>query len=148
MWLLAAAPEQSVSLLQRRLRPISRADAWRTEQLIAALDSADASIREQAARQLEALQEAAAGPLRQALARKPTLEVRRRITTLVGKLEEPGRSGEGLRALRAVEVLEQIGTPDAQVVLRALAKGLPEARLTQEAKASLERLAKRLAAKP
>jgi hypothetical protein len=36
-----------------------------------------------------------------------------------------------------------IGTPEAQVVLKTLAKGAPDSRLTQEAAASLERLAKR-----
>jgi hypothetical protein len=45
--------------------------------------------------------------------------------------------------VRAIEVLEHIGTPDANELLQTLATGAPEARLTQEAKASLERLAKR-----
>ena len=48
-----------------------------------------------------------------------------------------------LRGLRALHALEQIGTPDAQEQLRKLAGGAPEARLTREAKASLDRLAKR-----
>jgi hypothetical protein len=39
-----------------------------------------------------------------------------------------------------VVVLEQIGTPEAQKVLGALSRGVPGARLTREAKASLERL--------
>jgi hypothetical protein len=43
--------------------------------------------------------------------------------------------------------LEYLGTPAAERLLRSLAKGMPEARLTQEAKASLERLGRR-AAKP
>lgn len=51
--------------------------------------------------------------------------------------------GEHLQALRAVEVLEWIGTPQAQEILRALAAGAPGARLTQEASASLQRLAGR-----
>ena len=61
---------------------------------------------------------------------------------------DPSQSGEILQALRAVEVLEYIGTPEAHRVLQALAQGVPEVRLTVEAKASLERLARRPAATP
>jgi hypothetical protein len=50
--------------------------------------------------------------------------------------------------MRAVEVLEHIGTPDAREVLEKLTRGDPSARLTQEAKASLERLAKWQSSKP
>ena len=48
--------------------------------------------------------------------------------------------------LRAIEVLEHIGTAEARQVLKSLANGAPEARRTREAKSSLERLAKRTAA--
>ena len=48
---------------------------------------------------------------------------------------------EQLRSLRALESLEYVGTPDAQRVLKRLAEGVPGARLTQDARASLERLA-------
>lgn len=47
-----------------------------------------------------------------------------------------------LRSLRTIEVLEHIGTPDAQQVLKIAASGAPQARLTREAKATLEHLAK------
>ncbi len=50
--------------------------------------------------------------------------------------------------LRALEVLEHIGTAEARSLLEDLAKGVPEARLTREAKASLTRLAKRPVRKP
>jgi hypothetical protein len=45
-------------------------------------------------------------------------------------------------------VLEHIGTTQAQDLLKKLAQGAPEARLTQEAKASLERLTKRASGSP
>jgi hypothetical protein len=45
-------------------------------------------------------------------------------------------------------VLEQAGTAAARQVLEELARGAPESRLTQEAKASLERVARRPAPAP
>ena len=45
-----------------------------------------------------------------------------------------------LRTMRAVEILEHIATPAARDLLAEWAKGAPGARLTEEAKASLERL--------
>ena len=55
---------------------------------------------------------------------------------------EPPEAGHQQRALRA---LEQMGSLDARHLLQRLAQGAPEARLTLEAKASLERLSKRAA---
>jgi hypothetical protein len=48
-----------------------------------------------------------------------------------------------LRGLRAVAVLEHIGTPEAKQLLVNLSEGAPEARLTREAKAALGRLVRR-----
>ena len=47
-----------------------------------------------------------------------------------------------LQDIRSVEVIEHLGTAPARQLLRELAKGMPEARLTREAKAALARLAK------
>jgi hypothetical protein len=44
---------------------------------------------------------------------------------------------------RAVELPEAIGTPEARELLDRLARGAPEASLTQKAKAALARLARR-----
>ena len=50
-----------------------------------------------------------------------------------------------LRVLRAVEVLERFGTPEARQVLEVLALGAPEMQPTHEARASLERLTRQAA---
>ncbi|HKB38490.1 MAG TPA: hypothetical protein VKD72_18755 [Gemmataceae bacterium] len=71
-----------------------------------------------------------------------TAEAHRRLTALLRWLRRPVADPETLRALRAVAVLEDVGTPPARKVLEALAKGSVEARLTQEAKAALARLAR------
>ena len=45
-----------------------------------------------------------------------------------------------LQQLRGVEALERIGTPEARRLLRELAQGAPEGRVTREAKLALHRL--------
>ena len=55
---------------------------------------------------------------------------------------------ERVRAVRAIEVLEQVETPEARLLLQTLAGGAPEAVVTREARASLERLTRRAAAGP
>jgi hypothetical protein len=80
--------------------------------------------------------------LRAALKASPSAEQKKRIGEILDSLNcEP--SGTALRQLRAVEVLELIGNDAARELLGALAKGESEARLTREAQATLERLARR-----
>jgi len=116
--------------------------------LIAELDGEHFGAREEAQQALEGLGELAAPALQKALERRPSLEVRRRVERLLQKLEGPVTALEQLRHLRSIEVLEHIGTPAARQVLEGLANGAPEARLTREAKASLQRLTKRPVARP
>jgi hypothetical protein len=52
----------------------------------------------------------------------------------------PHLSGEKLRAIGGVEVLEYFGTAEATQRLETLAKGAPGSRLTEAAKAALARL--------
>ena len=61
---------------------------------------------------------------------------------LLERLDGPVIGADDLRMLRAIEVLERIGTPEAKELLGRLAKGAPGARLTAEAKGSLARLTK------
>jgi hypothetical protein len=56
-----------------------------------------------------------------------------------------GGRGELFRAQRALLVLEQVGSPAARACLRRLAGGAPSARLTREARATLDRLQRRAA---
>jgi hypothetical protein len=115
--------------------------------LIAGLDSSQFQERERASRELADLEEVAEPALEAALKAAPSPETRRRIGALLAA-PRVVRSPAKLRHLRAVEVLEHVNTLEARHVIESLSQGAPEARLTQEAKASLERLAKRQAAKP
>jgi WD40 repeat protein len=145
--LLSSVPAQSVPLLHERLRPAAPPDAEKVAKLVADLDSAQFTVREKATKELEALDELAGPFLRKALEGEPPPELRKRARELLDCIEAGGFSAEGLRARRALEVLERLGTPEARQVLQTLTKGVAEARLTQGAKESLERLTKR-AAKP
>jgi WD40 repeat protein len=144
---LLGTGEQIVPFLKVRLRPAMHIDPKRIDRLLADLDSEKFAVRAKAVGELEEMGDATEPALRKLLAGKPSFEVRRRAEELLGKLD-PARSPEQLRGVRALEVLEGVGTTEAKKVLTELAKGAPEARLTREAKATLERLAKRSMAKP
>jgi WD40 repeat protein len=142
---LAAAPASAVPFLKEKLVPLPPVDEKRLARLVADLDSPSFSDRTRAAKELEKLGELAAGHLQKALASKPSLEMSRRVEAL---LEKQGHASwhpdpDRVRVLRALEVLEFIGTPEARQVLERLAVGAPEARPTWEAKAAVERLARR-----
>ena len=78
-----------------------------------------------------------------ASADQKSAERRRRAELLLIKLAGPLTLPDRLREVRAIEVMEQIGSPEARELLQVLAKGAPGAGLTEEAKASLERLSRK-----
>jgi RNA polymerase sigma factor (sigma-70 family) len=145
-WALAAAPEEALPLLKERLRPARATDQQRLRRLLADLDSDQFEVRQEAQAALEGLSDLDGPALRQVLANRPTPEVRRRVEAVLDRLRGPVTLPEALRSLRAVAVLEDIATPPARQVLEDVAAGAPGARLTQEAKASLQRLTRRLPA--
>jgi HEAT repeat protein len=141
IWDLALAGQSAAPYLGERLRPVPAADAGNIAQWINDLDADDFATRRAASRELERLGELAVPALRKALEGTPSPELRRQATRLVENLA--GLSGERLRQIRAIEALEYMGTPEARQIIEKLAEGAPEARLTHEAKAALQRLARR-----
>jgi WD40 repeat protein len=138
---LAGAGKRAIDFLADRLQPVAKLDKQKVARLIAALDGSPRKAREQATRELKELGELAVPALRKALADKPSLELRLRLTELLERLEQPVLpAGPVLRGVRAVAVLEQAGGPEAEKLLRRLAEGAAEARLTQDASSALQRL--------
>jgi hypothetical protein len=143
---LAAASEQTPRLIARRLRPaplVTREQQARIERLIADLENRRYAVRRAAARELEEMNELAEPFMQKKLASLPSLELYRRVQSLLKKWERQDPGPRQLRDLRALEVLERIGTPQAVRVLKTLARGAPPARLTHEARAALGRLGDR-----
>src|SRR5262249_4989101 len=138
IWELCAGPGEAVALLGKKLRPVEGLPTREFERWVADLDTKRFTVREKAVREMDAACDRAELALRKALADgKPTLELRRRIEHLLARLSPA--SPEVLRLLRALEVLENIGTPEARKLLEKLAGGVSGARLTREAKAALAR---------
>jgi WD40 repeat protein len=140
IWQLVRHPQQALPFLQEVLQPAVAMTSEQLARLVADLDHEQLKVREKATRVLEDLGAEAEAALVQGLHGQPTLEMRRRLEKLLALVHD-GRPPAGqLRGLRAVEVLEHIGTAAARRLLQDLAGGAPMARLTHEARAALERL--------
>jgi WD40 repeat protein len=137
---LALSPQEAIAFMKDKLRRAEPADAQRLRRLLSDLDSNDFAVRARAQANLEELGDLAEPALRKALADQPTLEFRRRVEQTLQALRGPVARPDLLRPLRAVAVLEDIGLPMSSALLEELASGAAESRLTQEARASLERL--------
>jgi hypothetical protein len=136
---LIAVPQQAVPLLRERLLE-QVVTGERVKQLVADLDADTFKVRQRASQELAALGKAAEAALRQAQTRAPSAEAARRLEKLLARLDQPGLSAPALAGLRAVEVLEHIGTYDAQKLLATLQMKSGDARLRREAGESLRRL--------
>lgn len=141
IWSLAAVPELSVPYLQKQLKSTSPLSEEQISKLIAEFNHDEFARRDKATEELEKIGQSAEPALRKALSGKLSEEARQRSKTLLDKLE--ALSQEHLQLLRAVEVLEHIGTKEAKAVLESFAKDSPRNRCRAEAKAAIERLSRR-----
>ncbi len=140
---LAADGEYSVAYLKDRLRPAVDEDGATARAFLPDLNADDFPVRERATDRLKTLGYDARSFVLTALLDEPPPEARRRLTSILSSPELTKYSTETIRKVRAVQTLEQIGTPEAKTLLKILADGTPEARQTQQARAALERHAAR-----
>jgi hypothetical protein len=139
---LGAAPGDAVTLLRERLQAAGGGEPPTKEQIakwIKDLDDDDFDVREKASVALAEAGKAVEKDLTKALENTKSTEVTQRIQRLLEKLAEREESKAILRPLRALEVLERIGTPEAREIVKKLAGGKADAPLTVAAKATLER---------
>ena len=137
---LLAHPEATVKWIGAQIKPASAVDTVLIARLIDGLDSPSFKERQKATVALEELGELPERQLRQLLSGKPSLETRRRAELLLEKSENAPLSAEQQRLVRAMAVLEWLGSGEAQALLATLAKGAPESRMTQLAQAALDRM--------
>jgi hypothetical protein len=136
---MAAAPKEAVALVKERLKPVPPLDVKVVEGLINQLGSDQYKVREKATGDLVKIGDQIIATLDKAAASNPSPETTKRLQVVRAKLTGLVLQGDRLRAFRAVEVLERIGTREARQVLEALAAGAPESLLTRSAQAALKR---------
>jgi hypothetical protein len=137
-----AAPQPAIDLFRMKVTPVPKEQQAKVEQLIAELDTSNFTKRDEAQEALQRLARQFA-PLLEA--RKKEVgpgEVRNRLTFVLNQMKEEPTLVVLIREQRVLTFLEQTATPQARELLRQLAEGAPQARLTVAARAALDRLAK------
>jgi hypothetical protein len=153
---LAVQPGAPLEVRNRIQQVLDKLAAPREEQIQRLIADLDGPRAAEASRQLARMGRAAEPALRRVL-EIPPIPVRKRgprlsqqtrwyVQKTLEQMKEPDTSSIPLDAevvLRALSVLEQMNTREARQVFQELAKGPAGARVTREARAALERLAKR-----
>ncbi len=136
---LVSDPQKTLELFRDRIRPAASLDESHLAKLVAELESPRYAIRQRARQELERLGDAAIPALRMAL-EQGGAEARAVARRLLDSLSIQKLTGEQVRQIRAIEILERLRDPEAVAILRDLAKGGATAISTQEARRALERL--------
>ena len=132
---LLSVPETASAFLTKQLRPTASDETKRIRSLIETLDDDEFSKREAAKEELRRLGSLAEPELLRTLDDKPSAETRHSIEALLDGMRII-QTAEERRQIRAVWVLEQIGSSESRKTLKRLAGGAASWQ-TREAKAAL-----------
>jgi len=141
---LASQPAEATALIKGRLKPVESFKNIRREDvlpLVERLLSDNLAARREASAELRRLGPAAHDALRLVLNtnKNLTAAARNRIKILLASQVDEGPVEE-FQDLRAIYVLERIGSPEAVEILESLAAGARHGRQTEEARHALRRL--------
>jgi hypothetical protein len=139
---LHAAPKPTVALFRKKLPPVAKERLTQVERWIAELDDPSFTKREEAMKQLRTATHDFQPLLESTKKTAGPGEIRNRITFVLREVQEEKQPVELTRSGRALAVLEKLNTPESRALLKELASGAPQAALTVNAQAALERLPK------
>jgi dipeptidyl aminopeptidase/acylaminoacyl peptidase len=139
IWTMSAAGDPAVAYLKDKLQPAKSAGD-QVDDLLLKLNSDKFAVRETAFGGLKKLGPGIEAELVAALGGKVSPEVRKRVQKLLDSWDKRPASAEELQQVRAIQVLERVGSAPARAVLTRLADGTPGAWLTQQARLALTRL--------
>jgi hypothetical protein len=132
------APSVACACLDKHLRPSRETKG--IADLITALDDNEFAKRDGAREALQKLGKMAQPELRSTLDGKPSAETRQVVQALLDDIDMTMLTAEERQQMRAMWVLEQIGSSEARRMLERLADGGADAQQTRDAKSALERL--------
>jgi WD40 repeat protein len=135
---LAQSPDQAIGLLRKKATAAGTEPPFK--QWIDELDSDSFKVRTNAMKELTSAGERAEAALHEALARPLTLEARRRIELLLERLPGAPPHPTTLAALRSLEVLEMINTPEAHKLIEEIGQSPGDPLRKREAEQTLKRL--------
>ena len=139
LWTLVTAPKEVMPLLRKQLKPAAEVDPRDWNASSTTLTPTTSRPARRRPRSWRSSATPRGRRLRKALDGTPSAEVKQRAELLLGKLRTAAASLENTRESRALELLERLDTPEATALLKELAAGEADARLTREAKAVLKR---------
>jgi WD40 repeat protein len=137
--IFAAHPQKALELLSKRLEPEPLLLSLVVEQLLDQLGDLELKVRASATEKLLGLGHVIAPALRARLAATKNLGLALRIEDILRHLAWSKLSDEELRQVRAVAVVEQLGSPKTLKLLRTLADGDPLMHQTQASRQVLLR---------
>ena len=141
---LLHTPASTAKLLESHLQPLRRARPEQVAEWIYGLNSKSFKMREDAALNLSIQLEVAEPLIKQALPNQFSPQSRRQLEQIIKAGEQGDLSPLQMQRLRAIEVLEEIASPEARRILATIAGGDRGFRLTSEASAACDRLNQRL----
>lgn len=136
---LAADPETALKIASEHLKPAKPIDSQWVASRLRDLDHEKFAERERATRELEESGDRVAAALEKFLATKPSVEARQRAEKILARIRGRDATDQAAQSLRALEVLEWLGTAKARELVEKLATGAEGVSLTEEAKRSLKR---------
>jgi RNA polymerase sigma factor (sigma-70 family) len=136
---LADDPKAAVALFRQHITPAIGIDDATLDRIVEELDSKQFEARRKASEELDRLGDTAIAGVKRRLAKAQSLELRRRLELFLTKWDRDEPTAERLREVRALQLMEELATPEALALLRDLARGNGNARRTEEAAQALAR---------
>ncbi len=137
---LLRSPGRAIELLKTRALADNKIDRHQFKQWIAELDDDRFAVRENAMKELIDSGELAEAALRDSLAGGLSLEAAGRVTRVLDKLPVAAPHPTTLAALRSLELLELMNTPEARTLIEEMSRDAGDPIRKREAELTLKRV--------